>query len=88
MQAERAVGSRGHDVYSRTTGYSQLDSFSGEKRKDKHVPERNFDLWRALDRFSDLDYATCSRCVIEKALKMKNEHGWEHLNQHLLARFI
>jgi hypothetical protein len=39
-----------------------------------------------VDRFSDLDYATRGR-VIEEALKMKNEHGWERLDQHLLAGF-
>jgi hypothetical protein len=75
-------GGRGHDIYtSRTTIFSA----SIEKKK-KTRTEWDFELWRELDRFSDLDYATRGR-VIEEALEMKNEHGRERLDQHLLARF-
>jgi hypothetical protein len=76
-------GGRGHDIYtSRTTRYSQLRL----RRKNKTRTEWDFELWRELDGFSDLDYATRGR-VIEEALEMKNEHGRERLDQHLLARF-
>lgn len=62
-------------------------SFGRERRKDKHILSRISSSGMKLDRFSDLDYATCSH-VIEEALKKKNEHGWERLNQHLPACFI
>jgi hypothetical protein len=79
-------GGRGHDIYtSRTTRYSQL-RLREDLKKEKMRTEWDFELWRELDRFSDLDYATRGR-VIEEALEMKNEHGRERLDQHLLARF-
>jgi len=69
-----------HTIERVTCGLSRSSSGRG------HDIEWDFELWRELDRFSDLDYATRRR-VIEEALEMKNEHGWERLDQHLLARF-
>lgn len=57
-----------------------------EKKKSKTRTEWYFKLRRELDGFADLDYATRSR-VVQEALEMKDENGWERLDQHLLARF-
>jgi hypothetical protein len=77
---------RGHTVVVEDTIERIARGLSGSSGSRGHDIKWDFELWRELDGFSDLDYATRGR-VIEEALEMKNEHGWERLDQHLLARF-
>jgi hypothetical protein len=40
-----------------------------------------------LHRLADLDYAARSR-VVKEAFEMKDEYGWEGLDEHLLGRLV
>jgi hypothetical protein len=45
----------------------------------------DFELRRELNRLLDLFYVI--RChIVQEALKMKDENGWQRLEKHLLAR--
>ena len=52
--------------------------------KGKNRTEWDFELWPKLDLFADLNY-TIRVHIIQEPLKMENENGWEHLDEHLLA---
>ena len=75
----RRSGSRCHDIC--TARYSQ----PRHKEEKKTRTKWDFELWRELDRFADLDYATRGR-IVQEAFEVKDEHGWKRLDQHLLAR--
>ena len=54
--------------------------------KGKEHTERDFELWRELDGFADLDYAT-SGCVVKEAFEVQDEHRGKRLDKDLLACF-
>ena len=45
----------------------------------------NFELWRELNSFADLNFAIRGH-IIQETLKMEHENRWERLDEHLLAR--
>jgi hypothetical protein len=56
------------------------------ERGRKKRTERDFELWRELDRLSDFHYAAGGR-VVQEALEVQDEHWRERLDEHLLACF-
>jgi hypothetical protein len=45
----------------------------------------DFELRHELNRLADLIYAIRGR-IVQEALKMEDENGWQRLEKHLLAR--
>jgi hypothetical protein len=55
------------------------------KTKEKIVTEWDFEVWRELNRFTDLNYVIRGD-IVQEPPKMEHENGWERLDEHLLAR--
>lgn len=57
------------------------------RKEQERRTEWNVQIRSELHRLADLDYAARSR-VVKEAFEMKDEYGWEGLDEYLLARLV